>query len=124
MAGTIGLAFGLLLALGLATGLVIQYPVQGWLGLIGLGLVPSAAGYALFYAGLRNTLKAFALGASMALAFAIVFAAGRSTPTIVAFGEPGDMVLLGAIALEGLNMRVDLPRRALVPAGPVPVAAA
>ena len=58
------------------------------------------------------------------IGFAIVFAAGRSTPTIVAFGEPGDMVLLGAIALEGLNMRVDLPRRALVPAGPIPVAAA
>jgi predicted aspartyl protease len=56
--------------------------------------------------------------------FAMVFAAGRSTPTIVAFGEEGDMVLLGAIALEGLNMRVDLPRRALVPAGPIPVAAA
>jgi glutamate transport system permease protein len=29
------------------------------------------------FAGLRNTLKAFALGASMALAFAVVFAAGR-----------------------------------------------
>lgn len=58
------------------------------------------------------------------IGFAMVFAAGRSTPTIVAFGLEGDMVLLGAIALEGLNMRVDLPRRALVPAGPIPVAAA
>ena len=54
---TFGFAFGavVLLALGLATGIVVQYPAQGWLGLIGLGLIPSAAGYALFYAGLRNT---------------------------------------------------------------------
>ncbi len=58
------------------------------------------------------------------IGWAMVFAAGRATPTIVAFGHEGDMVLLGAIALEGLNMRVDLPRRALVPAGPIPVAAA
>lgn len=29
------------------------------------------------YAGLRNTLKAFAIGAALAMAFAIVFAAGR-----------------------------------------------
>lgn len=35
-----------------------------------------------------------------------------------------DMVLLGAHGLEGLNLRIDLGRRELVPAGPVPVAAA
>jgi predicted aspartyl protease len=54
--------------------------------------------------------------------FAMVFAAGRSAPTIVAFAGEGDMVLLGAYALEGLNVRVDLGRRELVPAGPVPAA--
>lgn len=54
--------------------------------------------------------------------FALLFAAGRSTPTIVVFAEPGDMVLLGALGLEGLNMRVDLGRKELVPAGPVPAA--
>ena len=32
------------------------------------------------------------------------------------------MTLLGALALEGLNMRVDLATKELVPAGPVPVA--
>ena len=35
-----------------------------------------------------------------------------------------DMVLLGAHGLEGLNLRVDLGRKELVPAGPVPAAAA
>jgi predicted aspartyl protease len=54
--------------------------------------------------------------------FAVLFAAGRSAPTVVVFGEPGDMVLLGAHGLEGLNLRVDLGRKELVPAGPVPAA--
>ena len=54
--------------------------------------------------------------------FAMLFAAGRSAPTVVVFGEPGDMVLLGAHGLEGLNLRVDLARKELVPAGPVPAA--
>jgi predicted aspartyl protease len=58
------------------------------------------------------------------IGFARLFAGGRSTPTIVVFAEPGDMVLLGAHGLEGLNLRVDLGRKELVPAGPVPVAAA
>jgi predicted aspartyl protease len=56
------------------------------------------------------------------IGFAMVFAGGRASPTIVAFAGPGDMVLLGALALEGLNLRVDMVRRELVPAGPVPVA--
>ena len=54
--------------------------------------------------------------------FAIIHAGGRSTPTLVVFANDGDMVLLGAIALEGLNLRVDPLRRQLVSAGPVPVA--
>ena len=54
--------------------------------------------------------------------FAIIHAGGRSTPTLVVFANDGDMVLLGAIALEGLNLRVDRLRRQLVSAGPVPVA--
>jgi predicted aspartyl protease len=56
--------------------------------------------------------------------FGMLYAAGRSAPTIVVFAEPGDMVLLGAFGLEGLNLRVDLARRELVPAGPVPAARA
>ena len=52
------------------------------------------------------------------------FRGGRSTATITAFADEGDMILLGAHGLEGLNMRVDLVARELVPAGPVPAAAA
>ena len=56
--------------------------------------------------------------------FAWIFAAGRSTVAVVVFAEPKDLVLLGAHGLEGLNLRVDLGRKELVPAGPVPAAAA
>ena len=56
--------------------------------------------------------------------FAMIFAGGRSAAAAVVFGEPGDMTLLGAIGLESLNLRVDLARKELVPAGPVPAALA
>lgn len=56
--------------------------------------------------------------------FAWLFAAGRSAIGAVVFAEPKDLVLLGAHGLEGLNLRVDLGRKELVPAGPVPAAAA
>ena len=56
--------------------------------------------------------------------FALLYAGGRSAATIVVFAQEGDMVLLGAHGLEGLNLRVDLNRRELVPAGPMPAAAA
>ena len=53
---------------------------------------------------------------------AIVYAAGTSTGDEVVFGEPGDMVLLGARSLEGLNLRVDVCSKQLVDAGPAPAA--
>ena len=56
--------------------------------------------------------------------FALLYAGGRSTAAAVVFGEAGDLTLLGAHGLEGLNLRVDLGRKELVPAGPVPAAAA
>jgi predicted aspartyl protease len=56
--------------------------------------------------------------------YAMIYAGSRNSPTIVVFAEPGDMVLLGAFGLEGLNLRIDLGRKELVPAGPVPAAAA
>ena len=56
------------------------------------------------------------------IGFALFFAGGRSTPAIAVFAHPGDMILLGAHGLEGMNLRVDLVRRKLVPAGPVPAA--
>ena len=54
--------------------------------------------------------------------FALLYAGGRATPTIVVFAGDGEMVLLGAHGLEGLNVRIDLMSKELVPAGPVPVA--
>lgn len=53
------------------------------------------------------------------LGSAVVHAAGTSAPDLVVFAESGDMVLLGARSLEGMNLRVDTLRKQLVPAGPV-----
>jgi predicted aspartyl protease len=58
-----------------------------------------------------------------AVGFALVSAGGRAMGSVVVFGEADDMILLGAIGLESLNLKVDLVRRELVPAGPVPAAA-
>ncbi|MEP7000776.1 MAG: hypothetical protein ABI969_09870 [bacterium] len=55
---------------------------------------------------------------------ATVFAEGLGTGDEVVFGEPEDMVLLGARSLEGLNLRVDAHRKILVDAGPAPAACA
>lgn len=55
---------------------------------------------------------------------AMVHAGGTSAPDFVVFAEPGDMVLLGAHSLEGLNLRVDPVRKILVDAGPIVAAAA
>ena len=51
-------------------------------------------------------------------------AGGVWTIDEVVFGEPGDLVLLGARSLEGLNLRVDPATMRLVDAGPAPAAAA
>jgi predicted aspartyl protease len=56
--------------------------------------------------------------------FAMIHAGGRQAAAAVVFAEPGDMILLGAHGLEGLNLRVDLMKKELVPAGPVPAAVA
>jgi predicted aspartyl protease len=54
---------------------------------------------------------------------ALVYAGGTMTNDEVVFGEPGDLVLLGARSLEGLNLRIDPVRKQLVDAGPAPAAA-
>ncbi len=54
---------------------------------------------------------------------ALIFAAGTVATDDVVFGEPGDLVLLGARSLEGLNVRIDPVTRQLVDAGPMPLAA-
>jgi predicted aspartyl protease len=56
--------------------------------------------------------------------FALIYVAGRTAAAAVVFANPDDLTLLGAHGLEGLNLRVDLGRKELVPAGPVPAAAA
>jgi predicted aspartyl protease len=52
---------------------------------------------------------------------AFIHAVGKRTTDDVVFGEPGDLVLLGARSLEGLNLRVEPVTRQLVDAGPVPI---
>ena len=42
----------------------------------------------------------------------------------VVFAEPGDLVLLGARSLEGLNLRIEPAHKRLVDAGPAPAAGA
>jgi predicted aspartyl protease len=53
-----------------------------------------------------------------------VHVAGRRAGDEVVFGEPGDLVLLGARSLEGLNLRVEPLAKRLVDAGPAPAAPA
>jgi predicted aspartyl protease len=52
-----------------------------------------------------------------------VYAAGAKTTDDVVFGMPGDLILLGARTLEGLNLRVEPREKRLVDAGPAPAAA-
>ena len=54
--------------------------------------------------------------------FAIIRLDKYFTIDEVVFGEPGDLSLLGARTLEGLNLRVDTQRKKLVAAGPIPAA--
>ena len=52
----------------------------------------------------------------------IVRVAGIETLDEVVFGEAGDLVLLGARSLDGLNLRVDPLSKQLIDAGPAPAA--
>ena len=53
-----------------------------------------------------------------------IHCAGKRASDDVVFVEPGDLVLLGARTLEGLNLRVEPVARVLVDAGPAPAATA
>ena len=55
---------------------------------------------------------------------AFVHVGGKRASDDVVFGEAGDLVLLGARSLEGLNLRVDPVSKTLVDAGPAPAASA
>ena len=52
----------------------------------------------------------------------VISVAGRRTGDDIVFGEPGDLILLGARTLEGLNVRVEPVNKRLVDAGPAPAA--
>ena len=54
--------------------------------------------------------------------FAIIRVAKSFTIDEVVFAEKGDLLLLVARSLEGLNLAVDPSRKKLVAAGPVPAA--
>jgi predicted aspartyl protease len=56
--------------------------------------------------------------------YVIVHASGTETTDEVVFGEPKDLILLGARTLEGLNLRVEPATKRLVDAGPAPAAVA
>lgn len=55
---------------------------------------------------------------------AFLYVVGTTATDDVVFGEPGDLVLLGARSLEGLNLRVDPTAKRLIDAGPAPAALA
>jgi predicted aspartyl protease len=54
--------------------------------------------------------------------FAIIRVEKAFTIDEVVFAEKGDLLLLGARSLEGLNLAVDPRRKKLVAAGPLPAA--
>ena len=54
----------------------------------------------------------------------IVRLAGIQTWDEVVFAGPGDLILLGAHTLEGLNLRIDPVNKRLIDAGPAPAATA
>lgn len=56
------------------------------------------------------------------IGFAIIKVEKYFTIDEVVFGERGDMLLLGARTLEGLNLTVDSRLKKLVAAGPLPAA--
>jgi predicted aspartyl protease len=54
--------------------------------------------------------------------FAILHVDDSFTIDEVVFAEPGDLLLLGARTLEGLNLTVDSRLKKLVASGPLPAA--
>jgi predicted aspartyl protease len=54
--------------------------------------------------------------------FAVLRVDRHFTIDEVVFAEPGDLSLLGARTLEGLNLTVDSRKKRLVAAGPLPAA--
>ena len=53
------------------------------------------------------------------IGFAIIHVGDALTIDEIVFAEPGDLQLLGARSLEGLNLRVDSRAKKLVAGGPI-----
>ena len=56
------------------------------------------------------------------IGFAVLRVDQNFTIDEVIFAEPGDLILLGARTLEGLNLTIDPARKRLVATGPLPAA--
>jgi len=56
------------------------------------------------------------------IGYAIVHAGGGATIDDVVFADSGDLPLLGARSIEGLNFKVDLANKRFLNAGPIVVA--
>ena len=72
----------------------------------------------------RDVLFVMANGEQItgSVGFAIIRVGKFFTIDEVVFAQKGDLLLLGARTLEGMNLTVDSRRKKLVAAGPVPVA--
>ena len=68
----------------------------------------------------------FVMAIGQRITRSVGFAAFRAETSFtideVVFAEKGDLLLLGARSLDGLNLAVDPRRKKLVAAGPVPAA--
>lgn len=53
------------------------------------------------------------------IGFAVIHVGDAMTTDEVVFGEPGDLEILGARTLEGMNLRVDPRQKKLVAGGPI-----
>jgi clan AA aspartic protease len=65
--------------------------------------------------GARRVQYADGSVVSKPVASAEILIENEVTPTVVLCGAPADLILIGALALEGLNLGVDPLRKTLIP---------
>jgi len=65
--------------------------------------------------GVRQVQYADGTVVSKPVASAEILINQEVAPTVVLSGEPNDLILIGALALEGLNLGIDPIRKTLVP---------
>ena len=90
-----------------------------WVGreqLESIGIVPESKNRSFLLADGRTVTRR--------IGFAILLVGDEFTNDEVVMAEPGDLLLLGAHSLEGLNLRIDPIRKCLISAGSVPAACA